>query len=74
MRSAIAIALMLARAASVAAQGYQSPVPAMPPGPIDTRPAYSGSTSLPPANTSATAQTPPQTAKVPPAAASTQQK
>jgi hypothetical protein len=75
MRIALAIGLVLAGVASVAAQQYQSPVPPMPAGMgLDTSSAKTAQTALPPANTTATAQTPPQSASVPPATANTQQK
>jgi hypothetical protein len=75
MRTALAIALVLAGVASVAAQDYQSPVPPMPPGMgMDTSAAKPAQTPLPPPNTSATAQTPPATEQTPPASANTQQK
>jgi len=74
MRTALVIGLVLAGSASATAQEYQSPVPPMPPGPMDTSPANPGQTTLPPADQPATAQPQPQTATVPPASASTQQK
>jgi len=74
MRIALAIGLVLAGVAAVAAQEYQSPTPPMPQGPIDTSSADPGQTTLPSGDQPATAQTQPQTATAPPAAASTQQK
>ncbi len=67
MRMAAALGIVLTSVASVGAQDYQSPVPKLPQGlGLDTSAAQPLQTALPPANTTATAQTPAQTATSPP--------